>query len=329
MCLGPVVRARVFGSWFLGLVLALSACGDDDDAAPDAGAGAGESGTAASSGRGGNSSMIPRPDAHVMVEDPVPPCLLADPNGCKPGEVCDLVIRRAPGETRYTYYTGCIRAERQRAAGDPCDPDLTNGTPYTAPGLTDEVFYDSCGPSLTCAPNRAVRGAGSCQTLCSTERGNGLPCEDENTTCFPATEISEYCRKNDNCDVGRQTGCVEGEACYLALNDYGTNYLALCSTPLQMPNADGTSSCAFLSCAAGSVCMGPVHLPLTRWTIEDLKCRPVCGPNSRTDGDAGVEDSDGGVPRGSCSAQTQCEPYAESGISLKSLKTPPYGQCEP
>lgn len=278
---------------------------------------------------GMKTTMIPRRDAQTTSVDPVPPCVRDDPSGCGSGMTCDLVVRRAAGSTQYQFYTGCVENDpSERAEGDPCDADPRDGTPYRVPGLTDEVFRDQCGPGLVCSPARNIRNGYTCQTACSTGQLGDSPvaCSSSSAICFPGTQISEYCRESDKCDVTEQTGCQSGEACFLAPSDTGDQLISLCSSPAMMPDADGDATCGFLSCKTGSVCVGPVHLPITKWTRADVKCRPVCTKPGGSDSDAGEDDA--GVNRGGCSTSTACQAFSESGLGLSSIPKPPYGQCE-
>jgi hypothetical protein len=308
------------------LVLALGvcavACGDDDTSPHDAGSGM----DAAAKDAG--PTHIPRRDAQVTTTDPIPPCDRSDPQSCAAGQTCDRVLRRAAGDTSYTFYDGCVTTTQERAKGDPCDIDPTDGTPYSAPGLTDEVFRDPCGSGLICAPDRAVRGSASCQTACATGNLGDTPiaCASPTAVCFPGSQIAEYCLESQGCDVVAQTGCLPGEACYLVPSDDGKRLLALCTAPETQPDADG-QACSPLTCQPGSICLGPVHLPPTRWQTTDLVCRPTCTVGGSNE-DAG-QDDDAGTARGTCGTKALCQPFVESGLNLSAIPKPPYGQCEP
>jgi len=312
------------------------ACGDDSDAKPASDAGVKDAAVSDAS----TPRMIPRRDAQVATEDPIPQCDRADKSSCGPNEVCDLVFRVAAGSQNIEPYTGCVPSERERALGDPCSPDPTTGVPISLPGLLDTVYRDPCGPGLICAPNRAVRGAGSCQPVCATGGLNdvsaAVPCKGTNEVCLRATSFSEYCRKADSCDPSKQTGCKPGEGCYLRWTDDVRGLVALCSATPVTPAKEGTAGlgmCGSLSvCRAGSVCLGPVRKPITTWFDDiaaNFTCRPVCTPGGDTfESDAGA-DADGGVASGKCPGNTKCEPFSESGLSLSAIPAPPYGQCEP
>jgi hypothetical protein len=101
--------------------------------------------------------------------------------------------------------------------------------------------------------------------------------------------------------------------------------LSTCLGQRPMPTADGQMCTSFSACNPGSVCFGPVRLPLTRWTEQpsDIKCRKVCGDPE--DSDAGADD-DAGVS--TCPSGTRCVPFSESGLSLAGIPKPPFGQCE-
>jgi hypothetical protein len=312
------------------------ACGDDSDAKPVSDAGVKDAAVSDAS----IPRMIPRRDAQVATEDPIPQCDRADKNSCGANEVCDLVYRIAPGAQQIEAYTGCVPAERERALGDPCSADPTTGVPISLPGLLDTVFRDPCGPGLVCAPNRAVRGAGSCQPVCASgaldDVSAAVPCKGTNEVCLRATQVSEYCRKADACDPTKQTGCKPGEGCYMRWTDDVRGLVAFCSPKPDKPAPEGTAGlgmCGPLSvCRAGSVCLGPVRKPITTWFDDvnaNFTCRPVCTSSGDIfESDAGA-DADGGVGTGKCPSNTKCEPFSESGLSLKAIPAPPYGQCEP
>lgn len=302
--------------------LAVGACGGDSGggAASDAGM---SSTQTQMDGSTGQPPSIPRRDAQVTnTMDPITSCDVEDPNSCPAGEVCDVLLRRAPGETDFTAEMGCVTAGRERAEGDPCDLDPTDdGEPYMAPGVTDIIYREPCGPGLICAPNARVRGAYSCQPFCS----NAISCTDSAAICIRGP-ILPYCRKSEGCDVEKQTGCREGEACYMIPSDDGKQLLSLCASRPQTATPDGMPGCSTTSCNPGSVCLGPIRMPLSSWTDTNVMCRRVCN------GEMGVapetSDEDAGVPVGLCSETTRCEPFSASGLLLSSISAPPFGQCE-
>lgn len=319
--------------------VASSACGDDDDDSQKGDAGAGNAGQVASAGKSGNASgssgssaggglaMIPRVDGGISSSDPVPPCMRGAANSCKAGQVCDLVIRRAAGDSQYTAYTGCVDAGRERGAGDICDLDLTNSPTYTTPGLLDEVHRDICGPGLVCAPDRTVRGLGRCQTECSTGRldPTTIPCAGADEVCLQATQVSEYCRKQDGCDPVKQNGCRanSGEICFLTPSDDWRRLVSICELPYDMPTADG-AQCGRFTCNEGSSCLGPSSKTPDQWTDGDIMCRRACTTNG-----TGADDSDAGTPLGTCHGKATCEAFTAPSTQLASIPTPPHGLCEP
>jgi hypothetical protein len=274
-------------------------------------------------------TRIPRRDAAVSANDPIPQCDRADPNSCPAGDTCDLVIRRAPADTQFTVYPGCVTTRRERGLGDPCNLDLTKGELYTAPGLMDEVYTDPCGPGLICAPDRTVRGGATCQPLCSSGAvgDSTIDCKSDTALCLQSSDFVEFCRESERCDVAKQTGCNPGEACYMRPTNDALRMLTICRSKPTMPVADGQSCMSYTACNPGSLCLGPVRVPPTAWADKDIVCRPVCSAASGED-DAGA-DEDAGVGRGGCKAKTQCVPFSESGLNYSAIPRPPYGQCEP
>lgn len=300
----------------------LGACGGDDSSANGQGS------------NGGTSSMqmdastnqppsIPRRDAQVTdTMDPITSCDVEDPSSCPSGEVCDVLLRRAAGAADFTAEMGCVTPGRERAEGDPCDLDPTDdGEPYMAPGVTDIIYREPCGSGLICAPNPRVRGAYACQRLCS----NATACEDPGSICVRGP-ILPYCRKTEGCDVEKQTGCREGEACYMIPSDDGKQLLSLCAPHPDTATPDGMPGCSTTSCNPGSVCLGPIRMPISSWSDTNVMCRRVCN------GEMGVapetSDEDAGVPVGLCSETTRCEPFSASGLLLSTISAPPFGQCE-
>jgi hypothetical protein len=332
------VRARA-SSWFRHLPLAsvflvgalgVMACGGDDTSGTkttptDAGIGTGGTGTRTDGGSkagsgGGQSQNIPRRDAQVA-EDPIAACDLESPS-CPSGDVCDVLLRRAAGATEFTVKAGCVKAGRERAEGDPCDLDPTNdGEPYMVAGLTEIVYREPCGPGLVCAPSSRIRGGYSCQRFCSAK----VPCPDATSLCSKGP-ILPYCRKSDGCNAVKQTGCAPGEACYLVPSDDEKQLLALCVGTAATVTPDGTPGCAPNSCNPGSVCLGPVRMPISAWTDTNVVCRRLCNGEMGTA--PATSDEDAGVPVGLCNETTRCEPYSASGLLLSSISSPPFGQCE-
>jgi hypothetical protein len=363
-----VARAGLCASWFVVFAAASFACGDDDDS-PKGDAGvtgvSGSSGGAANAGKSGGSSgssggsatgMIPRPDGGISASDPVPPCKTGNAAPCtKAGQICDWVVRRAAGEMQYTAYRGCVDPGRERGAGDICNLDLTSSPLYKIEGLLDEVHRDICGPGLVCAPDRIVRGLGRCQTACSSglldasgqlDPTTVIACAGADEICLDATQVTEYCRKQDGCDAVTQTGCRpnSGEACFLTPSNDWRRIVSVCEIPYDKPTADGAGPCNRFTCNEGSACLGPSSLTPEQWKSADFKCRRVCDSNGTgvtggagTGGTGGAggkagsaaDDSDAGVPLGTCLGSATCEPFTTPSTLLSSIPRPPRGLCEP
>jgi hypothetical protein len=315
------LRACALTTLCLTLVALSAACGDDDSAPSDAGLPKDAAVTDASLTR------IPRRDAAVSTTDPIAPCDRGDPSGCGPGKVCSVLVRQSPKAMQLTVSTGCLEERHPRAIGDPCDPDYTNSAPYAAPGLTDLVYVDPCGPGLICSPDRLVRGAASCQPACSSGQLGDTPfgCQSTTALCLSTGSFVEFCREAERCDVATQTGCRSGEACYLRPSTDAKSLLAVCRPQPQKPASDGDGCTGYYACNPGSVCLGPVHLPPSRWQSADVRCRHICSTDAK-DQDSGT-DSDAGVG-GSCRSGASCVAFSGSGLSLSNIPRPPYGQCE-
>jgi hypothetical protein len=259
---------------------------------------------------------------------------------------------------QYTPYRGCVEPGlvAERGAGDICDLDLTNSPLYKTEGLIDEVRREVCGPGLVCAPDRVVRGLGRCQTECSSGLADAagqldpttvIPCAGADEICLDATRVTEYCRKQDGCDAVKQTGCRpnSGEACFLTPSNDWRRIVSVCELPFDMPMADGAGPCGRFTCNVGSSCLGPSPLTPEQWQSGDLKCRRICGSNgvSGTAGAGGkagaggasgqaassADDSDAGVPLGTCLGSATCEPFTTPSTLLSSIPAPPHGLCEP
>src|SRR6185312_2958835 len=117
-----------------------AACGGDDSggSTPTKATDAGMKPSTSMDGgsKNGGMTMIPRRDAQVAnADDPITPCSRDNPDVCGPGEVCDLLVRQQADGT-FGFYNGCVKATPERAEGDPCDPEITNTTPYETEGLT-------------------------------------------------------------------------------------------------------------------------------------------------------------------------------------------------
>ncbi len=283
------------------------ACSDDTAAAKsDAGAAQHDSGVAA----------IPRLDAAVSGDDPLPACDRFNPSACKSGQVCDELIRMQSSSTT-VIYASCVDAPQLRALGDPCDPWSEK---YETQGLLEPVFLDPCGDGTICEKDPLVRGASSCQPICQsgTFKDTRESCASRSAYCFGPGQYEEVCIESDGCDVAKQTGCPKGKACYLQLNDSQDGALSVCLPVPQAAVAD-QQRCTYVNdCKAGSSCFGPVHLAPSKWSQTDSVCRPACSTSVGVD-DAGTDDAGAGC---------FCEPYSASGLDFLEIPKPPFGQCE-
>jgi hypothetical protein len=300
-----------------------AACGDDDvPAGTDGGPGMDGGGLA---GRNGG-MVIGRRDAQVMPDDPVPICDRSEPVPCAAGQKCHPVRRRAAGEAQYSLYTGCVEDTGGRALGAPCERFGGSSVRYRADGLEDELYVDQCDVNLVCSPNPKVRGASSCQPACII----GLGCPSSDQQCVGPNEIEAVCREIDHCDPLTGSGCAAGLTCFLDLDGTGERAVTSCLPTQPEPLADG-QPCNFGlgECRPGSSCWGPPRLPVDRWVVENLLCRPSCSsliPNASDELDAGPAEEDGGIG-GACSNGSACRELAGSGIDVALLPAG-FGQCE-
>ena len=224
---------------FLGMALALMACGDDDGREPgtDSGTPGVDSGTPGTdSGTPGTDSGTPGTDSGTPGTDS------GMSTGMCPVGDCDLVSNAgcdaAMGE-------GCYWLLPMEGA-DPeplCNPagTGTTGTPCDAP-------FD-CQEGLTC-------DEGECRKVC---------CGGSDATCDPGDICINFsdgagmltgfgaCRTPSDCDVIEQTGCPEGEACYVISNDASVD----CITPPVDGGTQGDSCDSLNSCAPGFLCLTP------------------------------------------------------------------------
>lgn len=310
------------------VVLSSAACGDDDDTTPDDG------GVDATTGSGGTGGIRVRDGGGggdpITGDDPIPECDRFDPLACRPGQDCTVVIRRAPTETSFLIYTGCIDRDVARGMNAPCDPWGGFAKPYEAPGLGDEVYVDPCEPGLFCAADPNHRNASSCQQACESGRFQGQRgafCGGNDKYCTGPGFYEEVCRTADGCDPADPDSCGDASGCYLRFNDTSEGVLAVCLPTVEEPLADGTA-CQFLNdCMPGSSCWGPARFPPGRWTEADLRCRRSCAL-AGVAGDAGTDD-DGGVsadPMSSCGSGQVCRDFSEAGLDTSTL--PGIGQCE-
>lgn len=326
---GLVSNAVRLGYLGIGLALAgpaliaLPACGDDDE-----GASAADAATAGSGGGGGFTR--PRPDAQVGT-DPVPECDRADPLACGAGERCQVVIRRPAGEAQFLIYAGCIEDTDARGLGDPCEQWGGAALPYQAEGLDDELYFDPCAEGLFCAPDPVVRGSFSCQVACQSGLFDGfpqVPCNAAGEYCTApstATPYEEVCQPADDCDPTTAQGCGPDQGCFLWLDDTATGVLTLCLPLVDEPLADGLPCRAANECRPGSSCWGPTGLLPSRW--ESLACRRSCIAGQDVSADAGSDDDAGVSGGGACSAAAECVAFEGSGLDLSAVD-PALGQCD-
>jgi hypothetical protein len=313
-CAGSLALASL--SLFVGVFA--GACGDDDGGPSDAGD--------TSDGGGGTSGigMIPRTDASISTDDPVPECDRFDPDACGAGAQCRVVAREQPDG--FGVYGGCVKDVPARGLNEPCDPFGGGFDPYAAEGLKETVYVDPCAPGLYCAPDFDIRDHYKCQVACDREAGIGCV---EPQFCVKTSdlEIEEICVDSDRCDPSDPSTCPSGEACFLRPNDAQDAVLTLCLAVDEMPLDDGEACTRYNQCHVGSSCWGPTLKPRAEWVMEDLVCRRTCMVGADDDdADAGADD--GGVAEGgSCKSGTSCVGFDKSSFDLTHVAGA-LGQCE-
>ena len=277
-----------------------------------------------------------RRDAGTGSTDPIQACQRFDPLGCPAGQVCKVLVRRAPNETEYTIDEGCVDPGVERGEGDPCDAFGGFSDPYRTDGLVDEVHVDPCGEGLFCALSNEVRGVGTCHRACATTfvSGYARACTGAGAFCAGGQPLQQVCRGSDGCDPTDPLACGEGSGCYLRLGDDGESVLTVCLPVRENPIDDGdscidaTTGTYFLNaCNPGSQCWGPVRLAPSNWIETDYVCRKSCVPGA-TGSDAGADD-DAGVASapGTCPANDSCIDFSESALDISTIDAA-FGSCE-
>jgi hypothetical protein len=266
-----------------------------------------------------DAGMRPRFEVDAST-DPITPCDRFDPDACPSGQQCDVLIRAEWGAPTFFIMTGCVERSQELGEGAPCGQWGDFQTPYDAPGVTDEVYTDPCEPGLFCAPDLLGGGAPSCQRACMSGRFDAQirrGC-DETQYCVGERIFEEVCIPSSGCDPVAQTGCEEGEACYLRLGDDARSVLSVCLAP-QEPSAEDGQPCDLINaCAPGSWCWSAIERNPSSWALDDLRCHPSCDA-SGDDGDAGSD--------GRCGEGTTCKDFSLSGLDSSPVGVP-FAQCE-
>jgi hypothetical protein len=275
--------------------------GRSDTGTPDAGTPM-DSGTPEDAGGGGSRGCDP-----------------LDPEACAEGQRCQLVFEgmtQDGGSFQIDdVVTDCVdEPETPKFEGAPCgfsDPD---------PGSEPETLVDDCAQGFFCVLTDGIR---RCTTLCS---GMRVDC-GQNGYCLGQGEgLPGLCSQASNCDAVFQTGCEEGEACYVLTGTRG-QVVSDCFEPQLGDGGVGMAgdTCMFLDqCAAGFQCTPDV----TDAGVTGTSCREICAAEAAMDGgvaDAGM--ADGGMA-GSCSqAEDTCAPFLPGGDAGVRSPTAP-GFCE-
>jgi len=280
---------RFLWAALLGGGLVLGGCGDDDgdDMEPDD-AGEGDTGMMMEEDAGsdaGPPEMDAGMDAGPMREE----CDPYTEDSCDEGKACQAVIEEVAPE-EFEVYFGCVEHdERLKGEGVVC----SRGVDATPDDGTDNATTDNCRQGLFCwrAPGM---GFNTCQRLCGAE---GVDCEvEEYCRILNSEPRFGTCTAADDCDPVFQTGCGDGEGCYLVSNTMG-DLLGSC---FEFSAPDGGTGepgeeCMFIdTCQPGTQCF-PEFYP-DGGASDDFRCRNLCNAGGT---DAGMPDAgptDGGMP---------------------------------
>lgn len=312
-----MTRGRLAWVVALGGALAAGGCGDDGggmDGGTEAGT---DTGTADS---GGDGAM----DGGADGGTPLPSC---DPFGgageCADGEKCSVVLEFDDAGDFVRLFFGCVPAgDSPKAEGVPCgrriDP-IEGGS---------NLRTDDCQDGLFCFVREGA-AFNNCQRLClgdMVDCGEGDFCQLINDE--PAFGV---CAEADGCDPALQTGCSDGEACYVRTGTNG-DVLGHCSEPSLPDGGTGAvgEPCMFLnSCVAGAQCR--VDTLPDGGPGDTTSCRALCAATLPDGGtmDGGVPDggADGGSgSTGECPSGTVCDPLEPPEGAMVRTPTPP-GFC--
>jgi len=323
----------VFLRWFLLTLLICGGCGKDRFEIGDAST---DVPTKSEAG------FIPGPESGtVYLQESaesnrieIPRCNPFLKNSCGDGYKCDIVARE--GNNSSDLFAGCLLIYNEKDLGVPCEPWKS----YTVPGSKDTYLTDTCKQGLICVSDRVS----TCQPLCSVAYGIG--CKDKNQYCggIVTNEIN-VCLPTEDCDPLRQRGCSEDEACYIRQNrlakdsrNRSEGIIAVCaSLPVPTERVDVNEPCLYINdCSPGYACWGPPRLPPSRWTDENILCRPLCDPDlADASLDASLADPDDpdddagsdGTHSGQCPGTGACVSLSVTGWNLTAISTVP-ALCE-
>ncbi len=322
----------------LGLGLAVSGCGDDDgtDTPTDAGpvdTGAGDTGVDTGTppaDAGMDAGMDAGASTSIEECDPY-----ADPTGCGDGEKCAVVIDRNDPEDVVVLF-GCVPASvGTKPAGLVCGRLAADATPDDE---TDDVVTDECAEGLFCW-QAGTSSIARCHPLCGDDR---VECEtDQYCATLNSEPVFGICTDAEGCDPVFQTGCDDGEGCYLVSNTAGD----LLGTCFEFAPPDGGTGapgegCMFINnCRPGTQCF-PEVFP-DGGTGDTVSCRTLCNAGDPIDAgtgaaDAGVADAgavdggdvdggdlDAGVPMdagpvftGECEGTDECVEIPVEGTAM-------------
>ena len=292
----------------LAALLAMAACGDDDDGTDDAATidldGGGDATTARDTGGGRDTSTPPR---DTSVDTAPPMTSLCDPfmgGDCEDGEKCSVVIESDSAGDVSAVFFGCVPTGRNKGIGAPCSFQTVDPMMGGA-----DADADDCMEGLFCSSaNQRPGAAAVCETMCD---GENTDC-GENGYCSGANDDPFFglCSTASNCDPVFQTGCGAGEACF-TLGATNGDVVADCFTWEPADGEDGLagSSCMFLNnCAPGYSCR-PISmteaecLQFCDATPVTIGAPPDAGMDAAVDaGDTDAGDTDAGIDAGDTDA---------------------------
>ena len=315
------LRITLIASLALGL-----ACGDDDGGDVDAGgtdAGGVDAGGGTDSGT--DSGMPPMDaggedagtDAGTAQE-----CDPFEADSCGDGAKCAVALEADEAGDIVDVYFACVEGDRFKGEGVLCSFNQD----VTPDDTTDDVIADDCQQGFFCTSANRPGPAplAVCQRMCD---GETTDC-GEDGICLGANSdpFFGFCQTASNCDPVYQTGCDEGQACYV-LGATNGDLVADCFDWEPAEGEDGMegSACEFLDqCAPGLSCRptsdtGGACFSFCEVPGEETDAG-TAPPDAGALPDAGTPEDGGVAFSGECGMDLECLPL-EPG-DMAEVRTP-------